>query len=145
MIKSVIIVAPDDGGIRPVFGIPAVRRLVLILKKLGFESINIIGNIEPIEQLLTDLIPSNCFHHADRADSAIKAAEELGSEYNERTLVMKANLVIDRRSLADFLEKEGEVRATLFLTGAEGKVGDGAYLALPDEVTDIFPLLGFGL
>ncbi|MGV8074727.1 MAG: CDP-alcohol phosphatidyltransferase family protein [Syntrophobacteraceae bacterium] len=141
MIKSAVIVAPDDGGIQPVFGIPAVRRLVLILKKLGFESIKIIGNIEPIELLLTDLVPSYCFYPADRADSAAKAAGALGFEYNERILVMRANLVLDRRSFANFLEKEGEDRVTLFLTGAEGKAGEGAYLALPAEVADIFPLL----
>jgi phosphatidylglycerophosphate synthase len=138
--KSTIIVAPDDRGLHPLYGIPVVTRLVLILRKLRFEAIHVIGGAETLQSVLSDLIPSHSFHPADRPDSAASAAERLEIPLNEPVLALRANHVVDRRSLGLFL-KAGADKTAAFMSGQGNLNGDGAYLALPSHLATVIHTL----
>jgi phosphatidylglycerophosphate synthase len=140
MVKSAIIVAPDDSGLRPLFGIPVVRRLVLILRKLGFETIHIIGRVETLQPVLSDLLPSHSFQQADRHDSAASAAERLEISTNERVLVLRANHVVDARSLRVFLKAETDKTAAL-MSSQGNRNGNGVYFALPSRLGTVIRTL----
>jgi len=137
--KSAIIVAPDGSGLLPLYGIPVVTRLVLILKKLGFEAIHVIG-AETLQSVLSDLIPLHSFHAADGPDSAASAAERLEIPLSEPVLVLRANHVVDFRSLGLFL-KAGAGKTVAFLSGRGNLKGDGAYIGLPSHFATIIPAL----
>ncbi len=137
--KSAIIVAPDGRGLQPLYGIPVVARLVLILRKLGFEAIHVIGT-ETLQSVLSDLIPSHSFHAAGRPDSAASAAERLEIPFNEPVLVLSANHVVDRRSLELFL-KAGTGKTTAFMSGQGNLNGDGAYISLPSHLSTVIHTL----
>ncbi len=134
--KSAIIAAPDDRGLLPMYGIPVVVRLVLTLKKLGFEAIHVIGGAETLQSALSNLIPSHSFQPADRPDSAASAAERLEIPLDEPVLALRANHVVDLRSLGLFL-KAGAGKAVAFMSGKGNLPGDGAYIALPSHLAAV--------
>ncbi len=138
--KSAVIAAPDDRGLLPMYGIPVVVRLVLTLKKLGFEAIHVIGGAETLQSALSNLIPSHSFQPADRPDSAASAAERLEIPLNEPVLALRANHVVDLRSLGLFL-KAGAGKTVAFMSGKGNLPGDGAYIALPAHLSTVIRTL----
>lgn len=138
--KSAIIVAPDDRGLQPLYGIPVVVRLVLTLRKLGFEAIHVIGGAETLQSVLSNLISSHSFHAANQPDSAASAAERLEIPLNEPVLALRANHVVDRRSLGLFL-KAGAGKTAVFMSGQGNLNGDGAYIALPSHLATVIHTL----
>src|SRR5208337_4569255 len=134
--KSAIIVAPDNRGLQPLCGIPVAVRLVLILRKLGFEAIHLIGGAETLQPVLSNLIPPHSFLPADLPDSAASAAERLDIPLNEPVLVLRANHVVDHRSLELFL-KAGAGKTTAFMSGQGNLNGDGAYIAFPSHLATV--------
>ena len=140
MIKSAIILAPNDNGLQPLFGIPVVRRLVLILRKLGIDPINVIGRVDTLQPVLSGLIPPHSFQPADRPDSAVSAAERLEMPADEGVLVLRANHVVDSRSLGTLLE-EGTGKQTAIMSGQGNRIGDGAYVALPSRLAALIHTL----
>ncbi len=133
MIKSAIVLAPDDSGIQPLFGIPVARRLVLILQKLGIDSIHVIGRVETLQPVLCDLLPPESFEPAGQPDSAVSAAERLQIPADETVLMLRANHVVDSRSLGILLQAGAGRQAAI--TGGQGSgTGDGAYVVLPSRL-----------
>jgi len=104
MVNTAIILAFDDHGIEPVFGIPAVRRLVLLLARLGLSDIHLVGQLDPFSPALSDLLPSRFFHSLEREETVERVVEELGTLRGERVMVLKANHVADRHCLAHLLK-----------------------------------------
>ena len=71
MVKKALLVATNGLCLQPVFGIPAIRRLVLLARQLGYGEIHVFSNGEPVFPALGDLVPSGAFHaHADASPSA---------------------------------------------------------------------------
>jgi phosphatidylglycerophosphate synthase len=138
--KSAIIVAPDDRGLLPLYGIPVVGRLVLILKKLELEAIHVIGEAGTLQPVLSNLIPPHSFQPADGPDSAATAAERLQIPPDEPVLVLRANHVVDRRSLELFL-KAGAGETAAFMSGQGNLNGDGAYITLPSHLAAVIHTL----
>lgn len=119
MVKSALIFADDAGGLQQVYGMPAVRRLVLLMRLLGFERILIIGRDKALLPVVSDLIEADAFHVSDGGSGLCSTVEKLSFDEGEFVLVLKANHVIDRWSLErlllaqkgqeiSFLEKGGE-------------------------------------
>ncbi len=102
MLPSAIILAPHDRGLYPLFGVPAVRRLVKLALDAGIEDIHLIGRIHTYEPVIEDLLGPDRRHEAHHAESAVAAAEGLPLPDDDRILVMAAHLVIDRRSFNEF-------------------------------------------
>ena len=62
MVKTALILAIDKKGLQPVFGVPAVRRLVLLLSGMGLEEVHVVGNQGSLSPILSDLLPSARWH-----------------------------------------------------------------------------------
>ena len=140
MTKTAFILAPDDGGAQPVFGVANVRRIVLLTSKLGFNNVHLFGRTESLTPLLSDLLPPESFHAADNPAELHRAIEQIAVEKEVRILVLKANLVIDRLSLVEFLQAE-EDAAILHMGLAGNGNSDGIYLTYPSELSQIVELL----
>ncbi len=124
--KIAIILAPDDKGLRAVFGIPAVRRLTLLALQLGLREIHIIGQVKALQPILSDLVPPERFHPAEEPASLGRVVERLALPDQQRVLVLKANHVIDRGSLTRLTESGGALRPLFY--GSERKERRGKTL-----------------
>ena len=138
MVKTAIVLAFDDEGMEPVFGIPAARRLVLILARLGFSDIHVAGQVSSFIPVLSDLVPQRSFHSFARDESLERIAQELGNLRTERVMVLKANHVADRSAIAHFLQCSDD-SAVCFMeaTNAHG-ANDGLFLV---DRRNLIPLI----
>lgn len=127
MIKSAVILAPDDNGVQTIFGMPAVRRLVLLVRKGGVEQIHIVGEIDPLLPVLSDLLPEQAFHAARGDESVTHIADQLNLAGDGKVLLMRANHVVDRRSFNEFIET-AKGRNTHGLMSDKTAMLDGIYL-----------------
>jgi phosphatidylglycerophosphate synthase len=138
MVRTAIVIALDDEGMEPVFGIPAARRLVLLLDRLGFADIHMVGRVNSFIPILSDLLPHRSFHSISPEESLEKVVQELGSLPVERVMVLKANHVADRHCLAHFLKNsDGTPVCHLNGTSVSG-AGDGLYLV---DQLNLLPLI----
>ncbi|HOI94831.1 MAG TPA: CDP-alcohol phosphatidyltransferase family protein [Syntrophobacter fumaroxidans] len=141
MVRTAVILASDDKGMAPVFGIPAARRLTLHLVRLGFTHIHLVGRVNSYVPVLSDLVPERCFHPVLNGESLERVVRELGIPAEERVLVLKANLVADRSALARFLAACGEATACrMEIAGVRGR-NDGLYLADQANLVSIVDFL----
>jgi phosphatidylglycerophosphate synthase len=137
MVKTAIILAPDERGLQLVYGIPAVRRFVLLAHRSGIHSVQVVGRSKPYLTVLSDLIPVHAFHEVEDRASLAPFVESLGFQDGERVLVLKANLVIDAPSIAHLIEEENKKKVVL-LTGLDKNGPDRLFLA---TALDILPIL----
>lgn len=140
MVKSAIIIAPDDNGLVPLFGIAVAGRLVRIMRSLGIESIHIIGRVEPLRPLLSGLIPDPSFLPADGPDSAVAAADLLKIPADERILVLRANHALDSRSLGTLFQTRTD-KQIAYVSGRGNRTADGAYVTYPSNLLTVFRAL----
>jgi len=134
--KIAIILAPDDKGLRAVFGIPAVRRLTLLTLQLGLREVHIIGRVKALQPVLSDLVPPERFHPVEEPASLGRVATWLALPDQQRVLALKANHVIDRGTLARLIEAGGH--SDLYFMEAKGKKGtERLYLATPPYLGSI--------
>lgn len=140
MEKTAIILAPDDRGLQLVYGMPAIRRLVLLVHRLGIHSVQVVGRLNPYLSVLSGLVPSHAFHEAEDRASLAHLVERLGFHDGERVLILRANVVVDSPSLARLLQEENKKKVVL-LTG-QGKTGpDRLFLASPGDILPILQAL----
>jgi phosphatidylglycerophosphate synthase len=140
MEKTAIILAPDERGLQLVYGIPAIRRLVLLAHRLGIHSVQVVGRLKPYLSVLSDLIPPHAFHEVEDRASLAHLLEHLGFQDEERVLVLRANLVIDSPSLSRLLQEENKKKLVL-LTGQEKTGADRLFLASPGDILPILQAL----
>lgn len=95
--KIAIILAPDDKGLQKVFGISSVRRLALLIQKLGIEEIHFVGQVKTLQPNLSDLVPQERFHPAEGSASLVRIAEKVALPDRRRVLTLIANQVIVKR------------------------------------------------
>jgi phosphatidylglycerophosphate synthase len=138
MVRTAIILAFDDEGMEPVFGIPATRRLVLLLNRLGFGDIHLVGRVSSFIPILSDLVPQQSFHSIGTGDSLEKIGQELGPFPGERVMVLRTDHVADRHSIVHFLRSsDGNSVCHLAAASASG-TDEGLYLA---DQLNLVPLI----
>ena len=138
--KTAIILAPDDKGLRGVFGIPAVRRLSLLTFQLGLTEIHIVGQVQALQPILSDLVPPERFHPVEDPASLGRVIERLALPERQRVLVLKANHVMDRSSLIRLIEAGDSL--DLHYMEATGKKGtERLYLTTPPHLISILAQL----
>lgn len=137
MIKTAIILAPDDKGLQPIFGIPVVRRLSLLLDQIGFESIHIVGHVNSLIPIFSDLTTSPSFHQVEGPALLDQVVEKLALSKEETVLVLKANYVIDRYSLTQLM-RAADNSNRYFMEAKGNNPLEGFYLVHSD---DLVPLL----
>jgi phosphatidylglycerophosphate synthase len=108
VIKTAIILAQNEKGLQPLFGIPAVRRLALLVLKMGVETIHVIGDHGALTRVLSDLLPAEAIHDASNEETMRLVLAGLTYPDEERLLIVPANIVIDRHSLANFIDAGGK-------------------------------------
>ena len=137
MEKTVIILAVNDDGLQPVFSTPAVRRLILLLRRMGIDRVHLFGRIHPLVPILEDLVPAPNFHQLDGANEVAMTVKALALSDRERVLMLTANLVIDPHSLGRFLSAEKSKKDLFFMPANGGKGTDGLYLGDPSYLVPI--------
>lgn len=139
-VRTAILLAPDDNGRLPVFGIPSVRRLVLLSLQMGVEAVHIIGHVGSIQPILFDLLPSEAFHPVEDPEHLDKVVNDLALPAREGVLVSKANHVVDKYSLTRLFETAAA--QNLYSLGAKekGKL-DGIYVVPPTDLVSLLRAL----
>jgi phosphatidylglycerophosphate synthase len=100
----VFILAIDQKGLQNIFGMPAVRRLVLLLKQLEFCRIHVIGYTDTFQPVLSDIIPEHCFHPAKKPEMIVGILKDIIIHNHMNFLLLRANHVFDKDTLSRFLE-----------------------------------------
>lgn len=103
MVKAAIIVDRDGTGCRPIFGVPAVRRLVLAAHRLGIDTIRVLGRDRALREVLYDLVPEDGLRMIGDETDLGRAADGLDLGDSDQLLIMLANHVIDGWSLGKLL------------------------------------------
>jgi phosphatidylglycerophosphate synthase len=138
MARTAIILAFDDEGMEPVFGIPATRRLVFLLARLGFGDIHLVGRVNSFIPILSDLVPPQSFHSAETEESLERVGQEPGAFPGERVMVLRANHVADRHSLAHFLRSSDDATICRLEVTSDDGMDDGLYLV---DQRNLMPLI----
>ncbi|HUJ88992.1 MAG TPA: CDP-alcohol phosphatidyltransferase family protein [Syntrophorhabdales bacterium] len=114
MTKIALILARDERGLQPVFGLPAVRRLVLLTRQLGIEAVHIVSRQASIFAVLPDLILPEKFHIVSDLRDLDAVVRNMDICRGSRLLLARADHVVDRKSLAAFVQAidSAEDRAT---------------------------------
>lgn len=136
MVKSAIILANDNKGLQPVFGMPAVRRLVLLARKIGLETVHIVSGTETIFGVLSDLLPPQSFHVVEDPGRIDRAIQDMDLSDGEGVLVARADHVVDRWSLTRLVQ--GSAGTSLSSLNRDGGRNDeGIYVASTDELPEL--------
>ncbi|MGA2405003.1 MAG: CDP-alcohol phosphatidyltransferase family protein [Syntrophobacteraceae bacterium] len=141
--RTAVILAPDERGMLTAFGIPSVRRLAIVASKAGIERIFVIGKVDSLIPILSDLVPLRNFYAVESVDMLGQEIERLDIDGREGILVMRADYVVDRRSLTHFLETAEEPGISFMKAGGHGN-GDGLYLTSPADLAPLLRMLWVG-
>lgn len=136
MEKSAIILVPDNSGLQYIYGMPAVRRLVILVKRLEFRPVHLIGHLNAYKPILLDLIPENDFHEIGASKSPIDIVNQMDLGDHQRILLMRADLVVDSRSL-DLMIRTGNEKKKVVMTGDQRAGQDRLYLVGAGDVGPI--------
>lgn len=122
VVSTVLIVAPDAAGLIRVFGVPAVRRLALLSRRLGLEAVHVLAASRAVLEAVADMVPASGLHLVSSPPVFDDVLDCLDVHANDRILVMPAGQVVDERELRRLLcaPASGEV---LWLPGT-GKGGE---------------------
>jgi phosphatidylglycerophosphate synthase len=139
-IGSAVIVAPDEKGSLPVFGIPAVRRLVLLALQMGLERIHIVGQVNPLRPVLSGLLSPDAFHQVGDPELLDQVVNKLALSKTESVLVLRANHVVDQFSLRQL--KDAITGPDLYFIGTKGTEDtDNIYVASPAHLVSLLHAL----
>jgi len=130
-----IILVPDEKGMLPLFGLPAVRRLVLLARRAHLEPIYLMGRVELVQQAVSDLLPSQSIRPVGDPVDLEQVIRELPLPWGTEIIVMKANHVIDQ-SLSDLVGSPPGPGPIPFREEGNG-TADGLYLC---EAGALLPL-----
>jgi len=138
--RTVVILAPDERGMLRAFGIPSVLRLAVVASKVGIERVFVIGKVNSLIPILSHLVPLPNFYAVESVDMLGQVIQGLDIDDRKGILVMRADYVVDRRSLTHFLEKAEEPGIS-FMEAAGAGSGDGLYLTSPSDLVPILQIL----
>jgi 1L-myo-inositol 1-phosphate cytidylyltransferase / CDP-L-myo-inositol myo-inositolphosphotransferase len=140
MAKTALIFADDAEGLRGIYGIPAVRRLVIMTRRLGFDRINLISRDPGLFMAVSDLIGSDAFYLVENDPDLCEPLQRLNFDENESVLVVKANHVIDRWSL-DRLLHAGQSQEIAVLENSEKEADKAIYLVKGSRLLELLASL----
>jgi phosphatidylglycerophosphate synthase len=137
---SAILLAPDADGLRPVYRMPAVRRLVILLRRAGIRRIHIIGCTGPFVPVLSDLLAAEFFHPVEESTSLEKLLKGPPFDANGVFLAMRGDLVLDGDSVQNIAMEAGKGQP-LFMPGESGVRADGLYAAGSKDIVQVLQTL----
>jgi phosphatidylglycerophosphate synthase len=139
-VRTAVILAPDENGQLPVFGIPSARRLVLLASQIGVQTIHVIGRVDSLRPILSDLLPSEAFHLIEDPERLDKVANSLELPAAGGVLVLKANHVVDKYSLTRLTEAAA-VQNFCSLQAKRREEPDGIYTVPSAELVPLLKVL----
>lgn len=143
MVKTALIIADDAKGLQPVCGIPAVKRLALLTRQLGFDRVHVVSREARLEAAVSGLVGTGEFHRFENEPDLHRVIKEIGFGEEEFVLVLRACHVIDRWSIARLLkEQQGQEVCFLKKDGAES--GEAIYLVKGSYLSRLLALLRSG-
>jgi phosphatidylglycerophosphate synthase len=137
---NAILLAPDADGLQPVYRVPAVRRLVILLSRVGIRRVHIVGHTDPLVPVLSDLLTPEFFHPVGDSASLEKLLNEPAFHANNVFLALRADLVLDGDSVRDMVKEAGKGQP-LFMPGKNGARADGVYLTGTKEIVQALQTL----
>ncbi len=140
MVKVAVIVAADDLGLEKVFGMSVVRRLTLLLKQMGINTIHIVGRVDALVPIFAGFFPLPTFHQVHDPESLDRAVKEIVLPRNSGVFIVKANYVIDRDSL-DQLTRGWNNGGFCFMAAGGGSSAEGCYIVPGSDLGNILHAL----
>ena len=135
-VKTAVILAPDEKGLLPIFGISSIRRLVMLILRIGVQRIYVIGHVNPLRPIISELLSPDSFHALEDPKLLDQVLNSLTLPGEENVLVLRANHVIDQYSLTRLIEVGKGLN--LYFMEATGKRGtDGIYLSSPADIPSL--------
>jgi phosphatidylglycerophosphate synthase len=135
---AVIVGRAGSRGLEPVFGVPAVRRLVLTARRLGVGAVHLLASDDSLRPGLADLIPAGAFHVIAGVPAFDALAAALDVAGGDGVLVMRADHVVDRWTLDRMLhEANGHEAAFGPANGSGGgkyMPGEPVYVVRPERL-----------
>jgi phosphatidylglycerophosphate synthase len=141
--RTAIILARDDRGLLTAFGVPLVRRLAILASRMGIERIFVIGKIDSLISILSDLVPPGDFHSLGSGDLLEDVIERLDINGEDSILAMRADYLADNDSVAFFLEK-ADGPGISFMKAEHGGNMDGFYLTSSSDLAPVLQSLWVG-
>jgi hypothetical protein len=135
-IPACIICVLDERGLAPIFGVPVVRRLVLLAKRAGLSPLYLLGRIELVREAICDLLHPESLLPAHNILELAAAVEGLKMPDQAKVLLMRAHQLIDQ-SLSDLVAAP-LAPGQLVREGEGEEAGGSFYLARRDG---LLPLL----
>ncbi len=136
-VRTAIMLAPDENGRLPVFGIPSARRLVLLASQIGVQTIHVIGRVDSLRPILFDLLSPESFHPVEDLERLDEVVNALELPAAGGILVLKANHVVDKYSLTRLTEAAAAENLCSLEAKEKGEPA-GIYIVPP---ADLVPLL----
>jgi phosphatidylglycerophosphate synthase len=118
MARYAVIAAFDRAGLSPVFRVPAARRLALVARRLGLDTLCVIDRDDALREVLHDLVPKDAFLTVRDEVDLGRAAAGLGLNAGDQVLLMSAGGVIDAWSLKTLLAA-GDGGLDVYAAGAK--------------------------
>jgi len=140
-VAACIILVLDEKGLAPVFGIPSVRRLVLLARKTGLEPLWLLGHVELVREAVDHLLPPGALLAARDPRAMELAVQGLPLSHDTKVVVMKADQVVDQ-SLSDLVATPIGPNQ-LYRVGGGKEAGEGVYLASGDRLLPLLSALSF--
>ncbi len=128
MVKAAVILADNVAGLARIYGIPAVRRLVLLAHQLGVDGVHLISRDARLLPAVSDIIGPDAFHHISNEGLLPEVVENLSLDKDDQILVLRANHVIDRWSLKRLLQEQHSQRISI-LDNDQGGNSEAIYVA----------------
>ena len=135
MPKEAVILFQDESGLIPVFGVPCIKRLLIMLKQLGVEKIIVMGKSELYERLSSETNNTQFIYCPLNSPQTLREMP-LGDMFKGSILVLKANHVVDKASLKKLIEKCGDPPCVLL-----GKSNEPIFLVSSKDLINTIGLL----
>jgi len=135
--KTAIIIAVDEKGLQPVFTIPSVRRLIVLMQQAGITDVHVLGRVNPLMPILADLVRFENFHVIENPAELFRVFDALNLVNGQRVLVSKAHVIVDPFSLARLLSADDRVHR-FFMKANGQRASEGIYLS---DAKDLLPIL----
>ncbi len=126
----VVVLAPDHDGLREVFGIPAVRRIVTLVRRMGCDDIHLCGRVDAFRPLLPlSAIPVK-FHPAGDLPALEGILREIAFPSQTGILLVRADTVLDLPTL----ERYASVNSGRRLEPGAAGCADGICIASAESL-----------
>jgi phosphatidylglycerophosphate synthase len=139
-LHTLLVLVPDEMGLLPAFGVPAIRRIALLARRVGVKPTYLVSRKDIVLSELSDLGWQPEILELEGPCDLRRVAQDLHLADEDRVLVLRANHIIDLCSLEKLIEAADG--CGLYFMPANGNRGvDGAYVVHGAALTPVLEAL----